>query len=250
MFIQFEGIDLFRDIGGVVTRNGRSVKKGMIYSSSYLSNATEHDWDILINDLNIQYIIDYRNDLEVKINPEINQSSIENKRISAIFGKGIFDIFSEEEIEFEQIAKKLTVENFEKLYQRLPINNIAYKEMVRQLRKEKVPLIQCSTAGIDRTGVGSFIIYLILDVKVDVIANDLVNSNSHFTHSPPKWEAELKPFLKDEEQLSAIKGVLSNYVFFIYDSILNQYDTIEDYLLEEFEIDFTERKRLQDLFLE
>lgn len=36
MFIQFEGIDLFRDIGGVVTRNGRSVKKDIIFSSSYL----------------------------------------------------------------------------------------------------------------------------------------------------------------------------------------------------------------------
>lgn len=250
MFIQFDGIDLFRDIGGVITRNGRLVKKGIIFSSSFLSNATERDWDFIKNDLKVQYIIDYRNDFEVKINSEILQSSIDHKRISAVFGKGIFDIFSEEEIEFEQIAKKLTVENFEKLYQRLPINNIAYKEMVRLLRNGHVPLIQSSTAGIDRTGVGSFIIYLILDVKVDVIANDLVNSNSHFSHSPPKWEAELKPFLKDEEQLAAIKGVLSNYVFFIYDSILNQYDTIEDYLLEEFEIDFTERKRLQDLFLE
>lgn len=52
----FEGIYNFRDMGGIVTKDGRRVKKGLLFRSGQLSTATTADV-ILLKQLQLRTII-------------------------------------------------------------------------------------------------------------------------------------------------------------------------------------------------
>ena len=59
----------FRDLGGLKCKDGRKIKKGMIFRSPYLMSDNQIDIDFL-NSLGLDAIIDFRSEEEIKERPD------------------------------------------------------------------------------------------------------------------------------------------------------------------------------------
>ena len=72
--ISLEAIQNFRDMGGLTTQDGRTVKYGLLFRSGHLANATTEDLNTL-HYLQIKTIFDYRDAKEIlhAPTPQLNQ---------------------------------------------------------------------------------------------------------------------------------------------------------------------------------
>ena len=62
--ITSKGLKNFRDIGGVNSSEGYTVRKGMIYRSDALCNLSDDDFETLQNKCHISLVVDLRTDVE------------------------------------------------------------------------------------------------------------------------------------------------------------------------------------------
>lgn len=244
----FDGVPNFRDMGGIETRNGRIVKKGLLFRSGELSKSSKEDQKFLQNELRIKTIIDYRDPEERRTHATPFLKGVKIVNVPA--SRAVVNLASLEVMSRSNLLGKFNLDAFKEFYEELPIDNPAYKEMVKVMQQGKGAILQHCSAGKDRTGVGAFIMYLILDVTVNSIVMDFIKTNDYMEKNPPYWVDLVKENIKDPELLEVIVGVNPKYLFFTYDKILNNFDTIQDYLYETYGIDEEERKRIQDLYLE
>lgn len=244
----FDGVPNFRDMGGIETKNGRTVKHGLLFRSGELSAMSERDKDVFKNDLHIKTIIDYRDTDEVELYPSPALEGVNDIHIPA--NTAIINVSSMQFMTEANLLEHFSLKMFGDFYKKLPVNNPAYKELVKQLQTGGQPLLQHCTAGKDRTGIGAFIVYLILDVPINTIVHEFLKTNEYFEKNPPHWFNDIKDKITDPEVLAVITGVRPDYMFYAYDEILNNYDTIADYLYETYNIDAVERKRIQDIYLD
>lgn len=244
----FDGLPNFRDMGGVETRNGRKVKPGLLFRSGELSGLSDKDKDYLINELHLKTIIDYRDLGEVDRHPTPVLEGVTNIHVPA--SRAIISLTSMESMNEANMLQYFNLEVFTEFYKNLPVNNPAYKELVKQLQNGGQPILQHCSAGKDRTGIGAFITFLILDVPIKKIVTDFLLTNDYVKKNPPYWLKAVEENISDPEILDVIVGVKPQYMFYAYDEILNHYDTIADYLLDTYGIDEQERKRIQDIYLD
>ncbi|WP_042274820.1 tyrosine-protein phosphatase [[Clostridium] dakarense] len=229
----------FRDLGGYKTKDGRIVKKGLFFRSANLNNLNEEDIDTLKN-LNIKYIFDYRSDEEADKLPSTVIKNIQNIRVSAMkfeneknakFG-------SIEEMMKEMIKSNGVFDMLKKSYYDLPIDNTSYKRLVELIKNtQNLPILNHCTAGKDRTGVGCAIIYMILGVSRDDIIEEYLKSNKYSKESIEEYiikNQDLKSV--PLENLNNIFGVNEEYIKEAFKRIDENYDTVENYLYNEFNL--------------
>lgn len=244
----FDAIPNFRDMGGLETKNGRKVKHGLLFRSGELSRSSTKDQQILVDDLHLKTILDYRDEEEIKTHPTPTLRGVTN--IHAPASKAVVNIASIEILSKSNLLELFDLNMLKEFYEDLPIDNPAYKELVHLLQLGEGPLLQHCSAGKDRTGVGAFITYLILDIPIKTIVMDFLLTNEYMRKNPPYWLKVVKENVKDPELIEVIVGVNPKYIFHTYDKILNTFDTVDEYLLETYGIDNKERKRIQDLYLD
>ncbi|MEB6112204.1 tyrosine-protein phosphatase [Kurthia gibsonii] len=247
MFLPFEGIPNFRDLGGVTTIEGKHVKKGLLYRCGELSKSTPKDLQQL-QALHIRTIIDYRDESEIEAHPTPRIQGVHD--VHAPASRSQFNLASIEDLASSDLLKQLNMDLFKEFYASLAFENPAYQTLVSILKAYEGPMIQHCTAGKDRTGIGSMITYLILGVPYTTIVQDFLETNQYMEKHPPYWQKPLELAVKDPEILQILVGVNQTLLDHVHDEILRKYGTIEMYLKEEYHIDEQTRKEIQDFYLE
>lgn len=248
MKLNFEKIYNFRDLGGIQSRNGRIVKFGLLFRSGELSYATASDWDKISSTLHVHTILDLRNTKERQLNPIIPPYPV--TQIHANAGAPVIDVVEMLTMSEADLRKHFNFESLYSYYTNLPIQNNGYKILVENFIQFKTPLLLHCTAGIDRTGIGVFILYLILDVPVDRIVKNYFSTRQVVLEIKPNWLIALENNKIDPALIDFIIGSDPDYLFYAFDEILNHYDTLENYLLLEFGITEKIRKEVQDYYLD
>jgi len=251
----FEGIQNFRDLGGYKTRDGRTVKWGMLFRSGQLSELTNKD-HASFKDLGIQLICDFRweaEQLRAPNNlPDSDQPNIQSLPIKT----GSFRSFLEKNgkehpgPEDMMAAMKEIYRDFVNEYAR------TYATMFqRMLQTDRgTTLIHCS-AGKDRTGFGSAMILYALGVDREVIMNDYLLSAKYFSA-----DSAMEMLLKNNENnrrfpfdLNAFRPVYEVYPEYLETAlgeIEQKYASVERYLEEALGMTREIRKHLQEKYLE
>lgn len=229
--------------------DGRVIKDNLFYRSGIFQFNDENDTEHL-KSLGLKSLLDYRGD--------------NNKGDGYEFiDEGVFSISASDHLptveRFNEAYKMTADESFELMcdyYRFLPFNNPAYQNMVNVLRMGAVPMLQCCTAGKDRTGVGVAILLMILGADKDVIINNYMETQDHYNEifSSDYKLLEQKYGIDDVDTMikPRIHNELQTKIEFIdamYEAIHNKYETIEDYLLYEFSLDKNEIARLRDKYL-
>lgn len=246
----FEGIHNFRDMGGYETKDGRRVKKGLLYRSGELGNMTEQD-KVNFQALGIQTILDYRDEIEANFNVTPTLNGVQNIRVPAKKITSNLPTGSVEELIKSGAFQKMDDRAFYKFYEELPFENPAYQQLIDLMKGCHGPILHHCSAGKDRTGVGAAIIHLILDIPIESVYEDYLKTNEYLRGNLPEWIHLLRELLPpDSPHLIAFTGVHESFLEAALNEITATYGTFDVYLEKEFGITPEIRRDIQDYYLE
>ncbi|WP_257670095.1 tyrosine-protein phosphatase [Parapedobacter tibetensis] len=225
-----------RDIGGLKTDDGRTVRWGRFYRSDKLSELTDAQFGYF-NALGIRKVIDLRMVDEIEAEPDHLPAGLEPLHLS-IFDDQHAAAFAgvQEKITNGQLtvadAKRLLVEAnaaFATIY--AP----KFKQVVRETMDADGPVLYHCTAGKDRTGFTTALILSILGVDRQTIMDEYLMTN-YYTHESmtgsldkANWGSMLKADL-DPEVVIPLLIVDETYLQAAFDAIDREYGGMDEYL--------------------
>jgi protein-tyrosine phosphatase len=253
-----ESIHNFRDFGGYKTRNGLIVKKGLLYRSGSLTKASDNDLK-KISALGIKTIIDLRTHQERHSNPEPipgnsnvtsihipikvrmhNESGLIWQLLSLRFGKA-------RKIDYHEAMRD------------------AYQEYVTDFQPEfskilkltsessNLPILIHCTGGKDRTGFACSLIQQMLDIPIETVLQDYLQTNIFLHEVKDEFRKRLKRFSWlgiSIEKVAPLFEARKEFLEAAYDKIIDDFGTINDYIREGLGFSDEERQRLKHLLIQ
>ena len=252
----FEKLSNFRDVGGLKTQDGHTLKTGVLFRSDELSKLTDADVAKL-QEFNIKLICDLRSPQEsqkkqprvapnssiqvvnIPLHEQATQDGSRKKLLSFLFGKTGGDQFREfsrgyyQHIAFDQTAR--------------------IREVITLLSKdENLPALIHCTAGKDRTGFLSAVIQLLVGVPYESVMEDYLRTNDYFG---PRLEKVIKVmrvmtlFQVSPDRMRLILMAHPEFLEEVHANIVKQFGSIETYLCEACEIDPNTLQKLKNQLL-
>lgn len=169
----------FRDLGGIKTADGKSIKHKRLLRSGELVGLGERDCKLLTQNYQLEVIVDFRTAAEAKSTPD---DKIENVRYVNI---DIFEGHDEKAsamAKFEKIKTEQTALDFMySVYETMMIDPVAQQQFGVFLRmtrdNQKGALLFHCFAGKDRTGLAAAMVLTLLGVPKEEIFADYMRTN-------------------------------------------------------------------------
>lgn len=246
-----------RDLGGLPTKDGRHVRKGLIFRSSALAFFSDAEL-VPVRALNLKTILDLRAKSGVEKNPDPLIDGAEYYNKCAAFQNLMDDLNSPQDLAsliFDKDQKGNAIDVLVSSYSAsLAFSNESFQFMFDCLLDEKTPLLFHCSNGKDRTGVAAMVLLLALGVPEEVVKEDYLLSNEN-------RQAKIGNLLNSHQLLSSmlsdaksfltmIEGVLPESADMLMSEILEKYGTYENYMKEEYGFDEMKLALLRDLYLE
>lgn len=233
----------FRDLGGLKTRNGKTVAWGKLFRCGDMGKLSANDLTILKKE-NIRNVIDFRNEQEIKQSPDIYPTDFEVNRvwtsISPSNGDAMKKFYSLIGNPNTTSAEAEAV--FEEFYAKMPenIKNYApFFETLLNSKQTEASLFHC-TAGKDRTGLGSALILSVLGVSEETIIEEYYLSNRYTQYlAKSGMMGQLKP-----EIAKVLAGVEPKYIKSTLNAIKTKHGSVIKMLETELGIDEAKRQQL------
>jgi len=287
--VAFDGIPNFRDLGGIQTADGHVFKRGLLYRSGQLSQASYEDIRKLREDLQVKLIIDLRTARERELMPNaclqgiaeiwnplysddiqrpeifrLDDTDILMNRIKSLF---ILDADRKMDVDeaVRQIRAMITEEGIDpgyymgRLYQKFVNNQIVQKQVKQfftMLRNNRGGAIvyHCS-AGKDRVGILTALLLYALGVPKDEIICNYMQSAETSEEAVNFLVEKLFPQTMENYQVyRALATVFFStktcYIKEFFDAIERDYVSIDNYLQKAIEVHVDNVVRLKTLYLD
>lgn len=283
------GVKNARDLGGIMTADGKRIKDKKLIRSGALCGATGEDLRILFEDYDVKTVIDLRTARERKLMPnpcmpdisEIwNPLYMEDIQGLGVFKpddtdilmnrlKSMFILDTDREILREDAAKQVrdmvVTDGFDpeasmaRLYQKF-VNNQIIQKQVKQFfsiianRRGGAILWHC-TAGKDRTGVITALLLHVLGVpKETIIANYELSAESSEDAVDFLLGQMFPGNTAEAEKLRSLAkplfGAKTCYIRSFFDAVERDYVSVDNYLQKAIEIHVDNAVRLRSLYLD
>jgi len=240
--IALDGEPNFRDIGGYITTDGKTVKWGQVYRSGKLSKLSDDDVKIL-DSLNIQTVVNFLNATELEHDGEdrlpervktvSNPVDVDGDwAIVALEARknGDFSLVSIElNPEFHRMLTNEAMEQYAILFHEI-------------LYEENRPIVFHCSHGIHRTGTGAAILLWILGVPWKTIQEDYLLSNTYREAQIEKRLGQLKTLAAKNQGIPEVEVDMTNarafyvledfYIDAVREEVLNKYGSVEKYVTE------------------
>ncbi len=249
--IVMDGPVNFRDIGGIQNKAGKTVKWGMIYRSDKLSEVSEAD-QLKMTALNLQTIVDFRNKVEVSEEPDVYPEAIHH--VSLQIGDTSWN-----KKDMKQMLKVLktnpdTADYFmSDLYARIPVEwDYQYKaffDLLTDSTKANTPLLYHCTAGKDRTGIATALVFYVLGVDFELIKKEYTMSNYYRFEENRTNHTALKVYGIDESVAPKLLGVEAQYMDNIFAHIAEVYGSVDQYIEETLGVDSVDQAYMRATYL-
>ena len=247
--VWFKKVVNFRDVGGLATKDGRTVKWGRLYRSDNLSGLKKEEFD-KFNDLHIQTVFDLRTANEIKgkednLPPntsyvhfptvEDNEDMLTKMRGKVVNGK---------------ITEEQSLQLMLQLYRGSIADNVPLlKELVRQILHSDNPVLYHCSAGKDRTGIVTALVLLVLNVDRQTIVNEYLLSNYYRRAKLQKilTKATLAKAIKWHLQLKAIQNFMAvdeRYINAAFGLIDTNYGGTDLFIQNQLGISADDRSRI------
>lgn len=248
----------FRDFGGYKVRCGAQVKKGMLFRSATLANATGEDLEKIFA-CGIRTVCDLRTHRERSAKPyaipagsdaryfhipikvrQHDESCIFLRLFSLVFGKARRMDFSE---------------TLREIYQELITDFSSEFSQILKLVSEKsnLPVLIHCTGGKDRTGIACALIQSALGMPARTVEYDYLISNERLRTMKTDVLKKLRfLFLMgvSRNKFLPIFEARSEYLDAAYGRIKNEFGTVDEYLRHGLGLTEQDRCRLSALLLE
>ncbi|CAG4999993.1 hypothetical protein DYBT9275_02362 [Dyadobacter sp. CECT 9275] len=247
--VDFGKVVNFRDIGGIITRDGKTVRWGKIFRSDNLSRLKNKEFD-KFNNLNISTVYDLRTSHEIKGKEDQLPDQVKyfhtpmvkdnEGQIAQLRAKVIAGEISEEQAVAQTIG-------FYK--DAVTVNMAAYRDVVHQILDADKPVLYHCSAGKDRTGMVSAFILSVLNVDRQTIVDEYLMSNYYRRGKTEKMlgKAKLARVIKPRMDLQAIEvfmNVDESYLNAVFEIVDKQYGGTDLFVRNQLGIDDAARKRI------
>lgn len=259
-----------RDMGGYESKDGRFLKWGLLFRGDQLSKLDKNDIEVLTQ-YNFKTIVDYRSPHERQYHPNKFLSTVVqvlNCDPQSSFSEAaanVVDLRGENEklvqsIKNGEVPNKYLNdrgENVIESYQDLvtsPVAKQAYGRMIKAVCcKENLPLFHHCRGGKDRTGFGSMLILLLLNIKdEDIIQDYMITKTIRKDRNQLKYDLyrELVQEKSYLDYLMAMIDTRKSYIKAAIDKIYDLFDTPENYFQKHFGITMDEINNVRNFYLE
>ena len=255
-----------RELGGYQTRDGKTVREGVLLRAGALTDASQEELDSLINDYNLTAIIDMRASYELAEDPEpavdgVAQYNfkIMDEQMMARRAAAIQDVLTDPNVdpvkrmtailEAEVISDQMYVE-----FLQGETGKTGFRDFFRVLLEtpEGNAVLWHCTNGKDRTGVAAMLLLGVLNVDEEIIMEDFLLTNVFFEAEISAMRQKLGAYIQDEAMLEELmvtgKGVYAPYMQNAIDYIKENYGDIPGYVKAELGLTDADIAKLQMLY--
>lgn len=231
--LPLEGGYNFRDLGGLPTLDGKTVKWGKLFRADEFKNLTDKDLSYL-SSIPLLTNVDFRSPDEIKAAPHRIPQSLQNRfELSINPGNLSLDLSSIDIAQADSFMIKL---NIQLVTDSVSINQ--YRSFFKLLQNEDyLPLIFNCSAGKDRTGLATALILYSLNVDEDIIFEDYLASNIYLAD---KYTSSIEEF----PHLKPLFEVRREFLKAGIDNIKKNYGTVQNYLVRVLNVDLDKMKQL------
>lgn len=268
-YLDFEGTTNFRDLGGYVGHNGKTVKWGQIFRADALNKLTDNDI-ALLEAMKLKTIVDFRSPKEIVDNED-----------KAIKDTVYFNLNPKAEV--AQLASASPANDKQKIDKLLSIANsdqgesyflVHSDDMAKQMRKlvsdpvaisqyqklmellladDGAPLVYHCRGGKDRTGVATMFILLALGVSKDQIYSDYILTNTYKEVRNEMRMDEYRNLTDNQNILDYLRNLLlakEKYLDAAFDEMIKVSGSSDNYLRQVLMIDDDKLTTLRNRYLE
>lgn len=268
-YLDFEGTTNFRDLGGYVGHNGKTVKWGQIFRADALNKLTDKDI-ALLEAMKLKTIVDFRSPKEIVDNED-----------KAIKDTVYFNLNPKAEV--AQLASASPTNDKQKIDKLLSIANSDQGEsyfldhiddMAKQMRKlvsdpvaisqyqklmellladDGAPLVYHCRGGKDRTGIATMYILLALGVSKDQIYSDYILTNTYKEVRNEMRMDEYRNLTDNQNVLDYLRNLLlakEEYLDAAFDEMIKVSGSSDNYLKQVLMIDDDKLTTLRNRYLE
>ena len=252
--VALEGTMNFRDLGGYVGRDGRTVRWGLVFRSDALHALTAADLETIAG-IGIRTVCDLRHTHERDRQPTAIPASYDHRAISLMVGEDP-DPTNSKDL-FEQILDGTLPDADDEwmigMYAQMLLEGAAtFGALLTHLADDDgLPALFHCTAGKDRTGIGAALLLSVLGVDDGTILDDyeltnIYRSNRRIEELRPMIEEAGIDLEKVRPFLSARRAVMEATLRHLADD----HGGVETYLLGPAGMTQSTLDRLRDLLLE
>ncbi|MFO1013211.1 MAG: tyrosine-protein phosphatase [Caulobacteraceae bacterium] len=249
-------VENFRDFGDYPTRDGRRIRRGLLYRSAHQQHATDEDLEIIAG-IAPHAIVDLRRRLEREKAPSRRWPEFAATVIENDLGDLDHDPWMA-----EFAASDGSVEWFRQnamgFYRQTPFEDRyidLFSRYFHVLGEAKGPVLVHCAAGKDRTGTICALTHYLLGVDHEHIVADFLLTNDHdrvATRAPELRDIFLKEAGRDVEHAALVQAISVevSYLDAAFETIRTRCGSVDAYLRDVLGIDAELKERLEARLLE
>ena len=255
-----------RELGGYQTRDGKTVRKGVLLRTAALTDASQEELDSLINDYNLTAIIDMRASYELAEDPEPAVDGVAqyhfkimDEQMMARRAAAIQDVLTDPNV--DPVKRMTAILDADVISDQMYVEFLqgetgktGFRDFFRVLLEtpEGNAVLWHCTNGKDRTGVAAMLLLGVLNVDEEIIMEDFLLTNVFFEAEISAMRQKLGAYIQDEAMLEELmvtgKGVYAPYMQNAIDYIKENYGDIPGYVKAELGLTDADIAKLQMLY--
>ena len=265
--LKFESIDNVRQLGGIPA-GGSHVKHNLLFRSSNLSKATEHDLLRLRDDFGVHLVIDLRSDFEYMQKPDKLLDGMDSALIPVLDDSMHGDAFNKDQVvpatgvdfmEFLFGIARHPIANTlkDKLYNYFVDSDYAssqYAKVFETVRAQKgAPVLWHCTSGKDRCGFYSALMLAALGADDNVILDDYAESENSYRKPLAAMTAKGRESGMTDEQLDILHFLVSvkrEYLEIPLNRINAEYGSLLNFITQRMHVPSATIDSLREYYLE
>ena len=266
--LNMSSISNARELGGYKTKDGKTIREGVLLRTAALTDISQEDAEVLIERYNLAAIIDLRAGYELAEDPEPVVSGVAqynfrimDEQLMAQRAAGIADLLKDPNVdpvkrmtailESGVISDQMYVE-----FLQGETGKAGFRDFFRVLLEtpEDSSVLWHCTNGKDRTGVAAMLLLGVLNVDEETIMDDFLLTNVFFAEEISAMREKLGAYISDEAMLEELlvtgRGVHAPYMQNAIDYIKENYGDIPGYVKAELGLTDANIMKLQELYTE
>ncbi|ANZ24531.1 tyrosine-protein phosphatase [Rhodococcus aetherivorans] len=257
--LESKSIPNLRDIGGWATRDGASVRRGVVYRSTDLSRVTEADARLL-EGLGLTAVVDLRTAAEREAAPDRVPAGVRHRPLDVLADRehGSIAAHMKELLTDAAFAREILGDGRGAEYLRgsyrdfvlLPSARAAYRTLLHSLLADDgAPVLVHCTTGKDRTGWAAAVLLRAVGVELDSVFEDYLLTNELLL---PVFEPILAALAErgvDRADLESVLGVRAEYLEVAFATAEDTFGSFDRYVDEGLGLTNTDRDRLGQALL-
>ncbi|MET9951175.1 tyrosine-protein phosphatase [Streptomyces sp. NPDC006339] len=255
---ELTGVRNFRDVGGLPTVDGRTVRPGRLFRSGHLAHATAEDAAFLAG-LGLHTVFDFRNEADRRVEgPDVELPGVRNVNIplsDPADGKEFWALVRSGDLAQlrELLGDGKAAARMSASYRKMMVERTAeHSRILHEMASDSVPALMHCAAGKDRAGLSIAVSLLAVGVERDAIEEDYLKSNAPHRRYKVQRSSTAPDGMSPEvmELLSPLFDARAEYLRAAFETIDATWGSVDAYLTEGLRLTPETRELLRERLLD